>query len=146
MAFREKIAWVTLIAMVLAYGVYFGAVVALGENARGPVTADSLWMLWLFAALTIAQLAAIAITSLILSLRSGREARARADERDQAIARRGAAVAYHVLLTGMIVVGVVLPFEASGWRIVNAALFALVLAEFVRHAAVVIGYRRGWHG
>jgi hypothetical protein len=46
------------------------------------------------------------------------------------------------VLTGLIVVGVVMPFGDSGWRLTNTALFAIVLAETVRYALIVAGYRR----
>src|SRR5690348_7732631 len=64
------------------------------------------------------------------------------DERDRAIDGRATRTAYFVLLTGMIVVGVVMPFSDSGWKLTNTALFAIVLAETVRYALIVAGYRR----
>jgi hypothetical protein len=42
----------------------------------------------------------------------------------------------------MILVGCVMPFNASGWRIVNAALAMIVAAEVVHYATVVFSYRR----
>lgn len=146
MGFREKIAWVSLGAMIPAYGVYFGTILAAGDEAQGAVTPESLWMLWLFAGVTAAQAGAISLMGVVLAIRAGRDSRRAADERERAITRRGSAVAYHVLLAGTILVGVVMPFEASGWRLINAALFVLVLGEFTRHAVVLFSYRRGWHG
>jgi len=64
------------------------------------------------------------------------------DERDHAIDARATRVAYFVMLTGMIVVGVVMPFSDTGWKITNTALFAIVLAETVRYVLIVMGYRR----
>lgn len=49
-------------------------------------------------------------------------------------------------MAGMILVGMVMPFEAQSWRIANTALLALVIAESVRYAVVLLSYRRGWHG
>lgn len=69
-----------------------------------------------------------------------------ADERDRAIGRRSAASAYYVLLVGMILVGIVMPLEYAGLRLVNAALAAIVSAEMFRFAITVLSYRRGWHG
>jgi uncharacterized membrane protein len=65
-----------------------------------------------------------------------------ADERDRAIDARGTRTAYFVLLTGMVVVGMIMPFGQSGWDVVNAALLAVVLAETMRNVMIVIGYRR----
>jgi len=64
------------------------------------------------------------------------------DERDRAIDGRATRTAYFVMLTGMIVVGVVMPFSDSGWKLTNTALLAIVLAETVRYALIVAGYRR----
>ncbi len=138
MAWREKVAWLTLAAMVGAYGMYFWRVAG---SAYSPIG-----MLELFGAVTGVQVVFIIVASIALAIGAGSEARAKADERDRAIGRRGASIAYFVLMTGMIVVGVVMPFSAQGWRIINAALLALVLAEMVRHIVVVASYRRGWYG
>lgn len=47
-----------------------------------------------------------------------------------------------VLLTGMILVGCIMPFTENGWKIVHAAVFMIVLAEAVNDASVVYHYRR----
>ena len=139
MAWREKIAWMTLAAMALAYGIYFSL-----ASSPGRSTTD---MLLLFGGVTTLQVVGVTVASVVLALASGADARARPDERDRAIGRRAAGAAYFVLMVGMILVGVVMPFgPASGWRIANAALLALVVAEAARHIIVVASYRRGWHG
>lgn len=142
MAFKEKIAWLSLVAMVVAYGVYFTLI----SPAFLPGGATTGYLLALLGGVLIAQAVVVVVASIALAVQAGREANAPADERDRAIARRGAAVAYFVLLVGIIVVGCVMPFSAHGWQIVNAALLALVVAEIVRYGVVVASYRRGWHG
>ncbi len=138
MAWREKQAWLALSVMVVAYGAYF-ALVAASQRSM-------LDMLLLFGGVAIAQAVIMIVGSILLAVQAGKEARARADERDRAIDRRGTRIAYFVLLTGMIVVGIVMPFSKQGWQISNAALLALVAAEIVRYGVVVASYRRGWHG
>lgn len=138
MAWREKQAWLALSVMVVAYGAYFSAVTASEQSM--------LDMLLLFGGVAIAQAVVMIVGSTLLAVQAGKEARAEADERDRAIDRRGTRIAYFVLLTGMIVVGVVMPFTKQGWQISNAALLALVAAEIVRYGVVVASYRRGWHG
>ena len=137
MAWREKQAWLALSVMVVAYGVYFALVA--GERR------SMLAMLLLFGGVAIAQAVVMIVGSIVLAVRAGKEAQARADERDRAIDRRSARIAYFVLLIGMIMVGVVMPFSEQGWRISNAALLALVVAEVV-YGVVVVSYRRGWNG
>lgn len=138
MAWREKQAWLALSVMVVAYGAYFALVTA-SERSM-------LDMLLLFGGVAIAQAVIMIVGSILLAVQAGKEARAKADERDRAIDRRGTRIAYFVLLTGMIVVGVVMPFSKQGWQISNAALLALVASEIVRYGVVVASYRRGWHG
>lgn len=142
MAFREKISWLSLIAMVVAYGVYFTMAVPLVQQGM----ASTPRLLTLLASVLTVQALVVAIASIAITIQSGREASARADERDRAIARRGAAVAYFVLMVGMIAVGCIMPFNQSGWKIINAAFFALMVAEIVRYGVIVVSYRRGWHG
>jgi MFS family permease len=127
-------------AMVIAYGVYFTFI--------NGASLSTLSMLELFGAVTVLQAIAVAIATAVLAALSSDEARAKPDERDRAVAQRGASIAYFVLMVGVITVGVVMPFHNSGWRLTNAALFALVLAETVRYLTVVVSYRRGWgwHG
>ncbi len=138
MAWREKTAWITLILMVITYGTYFTLV--------SGASLSTMSMLKLFGGVTILQVIAAVIATAVLAALSGDEARAKPDERDRAVARRGASIAYFVLIIGVITVGVVMPFRDSGWRLTNAALFALVIAETVRYLTVVVSYRRGWHG
>lgn len=135
MAWREKQAWLALSVMVVAYGAYFSLVTASEQSM--------LDMLLLFGGVAIAQAVVMIVGSTLLAVQAGKEARAKADERDRAIDRRGTRIAYFVLLTGMIVVGVVMPFSKQGWQISNAALLALVAAEIVRYGIVVASYRRG---
>jgi multisubunit Na+/H+ antiporter MnhG subunit len=140
MAFRERIEWLTLLAMVAAYGYYFVAVIGYPD---GP----SLWeTLWLFAKISVAHVIVVIIGSSYLAIKWRKEAQAKADERDRAISRRGAAIAYYFLMSGMVIVGVIMPFSDQGAKLVNTALFALVIAEFVRHVVVLASYRRGWNG
>lgn len=58
----------------------------------------------------------------MLRRRSPADARVPLDERDLDIKRRSITAAYFVLITGMILIGVVMPFQSHGWAIVNAAL------------------------
>jgi hypothetical protein len=131
--FREKIAWIELVGMTLAYGGYFIAV----ELAKPPI----LTMILLFAAATAVRLLILGGGYLALASAS----RTPADERDRAVDRRASSIAYLVLLAAMILVGVIMPFGGeTGPRVANSALAGVVLAELVRHGAVVFGYRRGW--
>lgn len=142
MAFREKIAWLTLGTMLVAYGVYFGVVgpsVGFGEQRL----VDIVWSVGLVVG---AQIVAMIVGSILIAVMAIKDASAPADERDRAIERRGTSVGYYILICGMILVGIVMPFSSSPWQIINAALAAIVVAESVHQIVVLLSYRRGWHG
>lgn len=141
MTFREKTAWLNVIAMLAAYTVYFGLLLS-----GHPAGREVFPMLWLFGSIAIAHAATVVVGTVILSAQAPKSERARADERDRAIRRRGAAMAYYMLLVGMMVVGVYMPFVESGVPLANAGLFAIVAAELVNSIVVLLSYRRGWHG
>ena len=142
MAYREKMAWLELVGMVIAYGAYFIAV-AMVDPAPGRDA--TLTYVALFGAATVVRLLILGIGWLVLRARLGAEARAMPDERDRAIARRGATMAYYVLLSLMLWVAVMKPLPASGWEVANSGLAAIIIAEIVRQAVAVLSYRR-WHG
>jgi hypothetical protein len=137
--FREKTAWLALIAMVVAFGPYF-AIVAASVLPRE--TLPDVRELVLFGVAAVAMAIIQGIGYLYLSRVSPEEARTPPDERDLAIMRRAMSVAYYVLIAGVIEVGVIMPFNSSGWVIINAALFAIVVAELVRNSVIVFSYRR----
>ena len=141
MIFREKTAWLTLASMIVAYSLYFGFILA-----GHPAGREMFPMLWLFGSIAATQAVAVIAGTLALLLATPKADRKPADERDRAIGRRGRAAAYYVMLVGMILVGVVMPFTDSGVKIANAALFAIVLAETIHSIVVLASYRRGWHG
>lgn len=142
MPHREKVAWLSLIAMAVTYGPYF-TVAALTSPATEAL--PNLRQLGLFAATSVAQMLILGAGHLFFRIRFPEDARAPVDERDRAITRRSISVAYYVLIAGMIVVGCVMPFSRGGWAIINAALAMIVAAELVHYGMVVLGYRRGWH-
>ncbi len=141
MNFREKTAWLNVLAMAAAYALYFGLLLS-----GHPAGREVFPMLWLFGSIAMAHAITVIIGTIILSVRAPKSERVRADERDRAIRRRGATAAYYVLLVGMMVVGVYLPFVESGVPVANSGLFAIVAAELVNSFVVLLSYRRGWHG
>jgi cytochrome b561 len=104
--------------------------------------APTLRQLSLFALATIVQIAIMAAGHAYLRLRSPEDATTPPDERDRAIMSRSVTCAYYVLITGMILVGCVMPFNSGGWTIINAAILMIVVAELVHYGTVVFSYRR----
>lgn len=141
MNYQEKAAWLNLGCMLVAYTLYFGLVIG-----GHPAGREMFPMLWLFGSIAATQALVVIAGTVALILSTPKADRKKPDERDRAISRRGRAAAYYVMLVGMIVVGVVMPFTDSGVTIANAALFAIVIAETVHSGVVLLSYRRGWHG
>ena len=141
MAYKEKTSWLIFVAMVLAYSLYFGLIVA-GHPAGRSLFA----MLWLFGSIAATQAVVVIIGTLSLAIDARKSPRARVDERDRAIAARGSKVSYYVLMAGTILVGIIMPFSEPAIEIVNTALFAIVVAELVGLLVIVTCYRGGWHG
>lgn len=142
MSYREKAAWLTLLTMAVAYSIYF--ILLAGRLQDGPPAMVEL--IWMFGAVAGTQAIVVLLLHIALRLRSGAESRAPADERDRAIARHGTSRAYYVMLAGLVIVGVVMPFGSPHWKIVNTAFLVIVMAEAVRLITIVRSYRGGWHG
>ncbi|WP_426745239.1 hypothetical protein VZQ01_28705 [Myxococcus faecalis] len=139
MSSRERFAWVFLVLLVVSYGTYFTAVAVL--DARGELTFWS--QIIMLTASAVFQGVVLGVSAIVGRMRRAPGERTGPDERDRAIAHRSASVAYYVLMGGMILVGCIMPFGASGWKVANAAILAIVIAELVHTGLTVSGYRRG---
>jgi len=71
-----------------------------------------------------------------------REARTEMDERERAIAHRASAWGYNLLSVGIFFVIAGSFFWWNSFVIVNALLFAFVLADSARYVAEIVLYRR----
>lgn len=138
MPYREKIGWLYLAAMAVAFIPYFAFTTTTTQSTPMP----NLHQLSLFALAVTVQVIILAAGHAIFYLAAPRDAKVRPDERDLAIERRSMSAAYYVLIAGTIMVGCILPFTSSGWKIVNGAIFTIVAAEIVHYAVVVFSYRR----
>jgi len=136
MSSLEKRAWLTLWSMLPPYVVYFALQAFYPQLTAGFLDA----FLVLGATATVHAVAYIVGFAIIKHRERGEPLQE--DERDRAIDGRATRAAYFMLLTGMIVVGMVMPFTRSGWDVVNAALLVIVLGETLRHVLIVVGYRR----
>jgi hypothetical protein len=137
--YKEKIAWLSLIAMAVTFGPYFLWVRLASHPA--PSLPD-LHQLSRFAITVSTQALILGIGHLYLRAKASDEVRLPPDERDRVIMHRSRTFAYYALLAGMCLVGVVMPFNSGGWTIINAALFMIIVAEVVHYGTVVVSYRR----
>ncbi len=139
MASLEKRAWLTLWSMCPVYLIYFAI-----RTGMPDVMTSMLQRFTLLAVIASIHAVGYLVGFLMIKYREAGE-NPLEDERDHAIDRYASRIGYFVLLTGIIVVGMVMPFNKSGWQIVNAALFFIVLTETVRNVLIVLGYRRPRH-
>lgn len=139
MAFREKIAWLTLISLILVYGVYFAV---LGPQIDFGA-ASLVEVLWRFGPVAVVHALIMIAGTIALTIASPSEAKAPRDERDQAIERRSFQVGYYVLLIGLVWVGLVMPFSEPVYKIFHAGLIVIVASEILRYGMIVLAYRRG---
>ena len=119
MSSLEKRAWLALWSMCPVYCVYFA--IQIWWPALLPTFLDRIACLALVASVhAVGYVAGLAVIK-----RRERDENLLDDERDRAIDGRATRTAYFVLLTGMIVVGMVMPFNNGGWKLVNTALLVL---------------------
>ena len=140
MAFREKIHWVTLVTIILAFGWYF--------LAYPWQIADSPAGVWATAGLlvpvTIAIIVAMTVATAFLAIRNRGEVDAKEDERDRSFDMRGTHYAYYPLIVG-IWINILLIFWGVGQaQQLNLMLATLVAAELVRIGTQLYLYRRGY--
>ncbi|HMO74872.1 MAG TPA: hypothetical protein PKD99_13610 [Sphingopyxis sp.] len=138
MTFREKIDWLTLGLIVLAFGGY-ALIYPWGLRGIPALAAQGGLLLAAFIAITLV----ITPAAIALAIHRPRDANAPADERDRDITRRASTRAYYVLI-----VGVSGCFALAYWTtdlalVLNGLLGSVVLAELVRLASQVVAYRMG---
>lgn len=139
MLFQEIYARVWLIALMVIFTAYFGALTILHAEGIGLTFLDRIILL----AIALGSLGVIALATYgwHWARRNPDEA---TDERDLQIDRRATQIAYYVLMAGIIYAGAYLPFLAKDpWEVVHAALFFIAIAEIVHSALVIRFYRRG---
>jgi hypothetical protein len=136
MSFREKSAWITLLTVVVCFGVYFGAL-ATGRVTRG--FGEVHLLLACVLVLAVLQLG----LGFVAARTTPRDGRAPRDEREILIQARSHTLGYYLLIV------LVLAVAASGHLghdvvdLMNFALLAVVLAVAAVAVAQIVMFRRG---
>lgn len=139
MPYREKIAWLMLIALPTTVIAYVALLMHVSPGFGQP-PADS-ERASAFCLLVITQLLVVGGGRLILRLTSSGDARLPLDERDSAIARRAVSAAYYVLIVGLVFIAMA-SWKWAGWGMVNLIVLLLTAAELVHYGVTVVSYRR----
>lgn len=138
MPYREKVAWLSLLSMLVVFVPYFTWAEL---HPPGPEIPNFSQMA-IYASASLSWAVILGIGHLLLRYRAPDEAKMPLDERDIAIAHKARGYAYGVLIAGMILVGGIMPFTNGGWEIANTAFFMIVLAEGVFSIYIIRAYRR----
>lgn len=138
MSFREKSAWITLVSVLLCFGVYFTGLFA-GWFTRVGMRAFH------YALLSVVALVLLQVVLHVLAMMSNpQEARAPRDEREQAFANRSRSIGYYVLMLWM--VGIIVAVHSSSVSkldVVFIAWLGVAVAIVVVAIVQIIQYRRG---
>lgn len=138
MTFREKIDWLTLGVIALAFG-WYAMVFPWGLTGTPALAAQGGMLIVVAIAMTLV----LAIASVALAIHRPRDANAEADERDRDITRSASTRAYYVLIVGAACCFALGYWTADLAAVLNALLASIVIAEVVRLASQVAAYRLG---
>jgi hypothetical protein len=139
MSFREKAAWITLVSVLLCFGLYFGSIATGRITGRGW---GSLHLLLLCVAVFVVLQIGLNLAARWTTPRDGRTPR---DEREMLIQARSHTLGYHVLM--VLVLGLGVPMHlahADAVALMNFALLDVVVAGLVVAVAQVVMFRRGF--
>jgi cytochrome bd-type quinol oxidase subunit 2 len=137
MSFREKSAWITLVTVLVCFGVYFGAI------ASGLVSPRGLDTLHLLLACVVALVALQAALTVAAALTTPKDGRAPRDEREQLIQSRSHTLGYYLLV--VLVLGLFIPGHLGHTVIdmMNFALLDVAIAAVAVAGAQIVMFRRG---
>jgi membrane protease YdiL (CAAX protease family) len=140
MSFREKLSWIALAAMLIAYGWYFWNVVpALKAGASAPLHYGPLLIGTIIAVIVLSL-----VPTIVISAFSPAEAKAPEDEREKLFSARGTQWGYVVLVTGALYACVAgLFLGASSEVVANEILMAIVVSHLVKYAVQITYFRAG---
>src|SRR5262245_18542078 len=133
MSFREKSAWVSFGAILLVFGLYFGAVMLARAGDLDPVRLSGLFVLAVIALVVIEVVLHVAF-----AIAAPRDAQAPADERERLITLRAIRPGSYILAVGVFLGIFALHFGADGRQMAQALLFAFVVAELVRYGTEIV--------
>lgn len=137
MSFREKLAWITVVTVLLCFGGYFGPIAMGWVDARGH---SAVYLL----AHSVLALVVLQAGLMIWAARTTpKDGRAPRDEREAAIIARSHTLGYYVLL--VLVLSIFLPAHFGHPRadLLNFVLAYAVIAVLAVAIAQIVMFRRG---
>ena len=141
MSFREKRAWVTLLALIGVVALFWLHIPP-SEMLAPP---ESIWVLHVLMLMIATFITIELVTYIVMRIRSPREARTPIDEREQLIALKSTAVAFYVFAV-LSIGGIFVTLHAGATEVGLGfvVLLSFVIAEIVNYALRIHYYRRGF--
>lgn len=139
MAFKEKSAWLMLIAT-LVVGLYMTYAVVQRYMELQQVPA----VLPVFIKLTVTLIILSVIGQIALAIANRKQAEQKADEREKVFIRRGQAAAGGVLAVGVVTSLIHFLVLNDGNLLFYSCLLSLVVAQVVEYAVQIASFRRGY--
>jgi hypothetical protein len=141
MSFREKRAWVTLITLVFILLLFWLHI----PPTRMLAPPRSLWVLHVLGLMIATFVTIEIVASIVMRIRSPRDARTPKDERERLIELKSRAVAWYAfVILSLGGIFVTLHAGANEIGIGFVVLFSFVVAEIVNYAMRIFYYRRGF--
>jgi hypothetical protein len=139
MAFREKLAWITLVSISLVFGVY-GASLISPDVARliGPTPGVRLL------GAVFAEVLIVTVLTIMAAVTAPSEANAPEDERERVFSLKSDRAGYYLLsglLWCVLMAGVFQHLSTDD--ILKLVFWSMIAVEIIRQARLIIAYRRG---
>ena|SRR5665213_2765804 len=139
MSFREKSAWISLLAYLGIYGFYFAKV----GSALMRGDADGTPFFALFAQSVVLFVLVIIIGTVIAAVMAPKDAQAPEDERERLITLKANSASGYVLATGVVLAIGVIFYGVKDFLVINLLFFTLVVSEIYKNVMQIVLYRRG---
>jgi hypothetical protein len=139
MSVREKSAWITLVSVLLCFGVYYGTVFS------GVIPQRSMTMLHLGLACILALVILQVGLNVLAALTTPKDGRGPRDEREKMIQARSHTLGYYTLMAATVSLFIPTHMRGVGMvNIVNYAVLGVVISALVVAIAQIIMFRRGY--
>ena len=137
MSFREKSTWISFLLLLAISFPFFYQFVRIERGLTNSRASFHLFLL-----LVIVFVVGEIVLHALIVMQSPRDARVPKDERERLIDLKAMRVAFFALLAGTLMVIVLVHFPVDRFAILQALLFAVVVAELAMLGARLFYYRR----
>jgi hypothetical protein len=131
MSFREKSAWISLISILLLFGIYFTA-----------VALDYASTFALFIQLVIGFVVIEIVLHIVVATKAPLDAKAPKDERERLIGLKADRVAGYVLVAGVFFAIFTVHLSNDARDVAHAALFAFAVSQLAKYGTEIALHRR----